>query len=194
MKSKKIVFLDKELNSTYKLINKIIHNTSIENNKTSTNERRKAGIKDLGSKPEFRGFRGRYSELKAKPKSIAPQYVVGFPLRHVRGVAKALQKVYGIGRFQSIEVCRSCGRRPCIRVGNLEVEHVQIIESWRRENLQTGSDRRRLEYESINRHVQLGTVRGINIRRSLPVRGQRTSTNGITARRLNGKRATKLRS
>ena len=33
-----------------------------------------------------------------------------------------------------------------------------------------------------------GTVRGVKRRRGLPVRGQRTQTNGKTARKLNGRR------
>jgi len=134
-----------------------------------------------------------YEERKAKPKRNLPQYVRGVPLIPLRTVEKALRKVYGVGRVKASEVCRACGRRPSIKVGNLEVDHVQLIERWRTENLVCSSDRRRLEYEAISRHLKLGTVRGMNRRRGLPVRGQRTSTNGITARRLNGQRGTKVR-
>jgi small subunit ribosomal protein S13 len=135
----------------------------------------------------------RYQELKAKPKRNVPQYVRGVPLMPLRTVEKALRKVYGVGRVKANEVCRACGRRPSVKVGNLEVEHVQLIERWRMENVVCASERRRREYEAISRHLKLGTVRGMNMRRGLPVRGQRTSTNGMTARRLNGQRGTKVR-
>jgi len=134
-----------------------------------------------------------YDERKAKPKRNVPQYVRGVPLIPLRTVEKALRKVYGVGRVKANEVCRACGRRPSVKVGNLEVDHVQLIERWRTENLVCSSERRRLEYEAINRHLKLGTVRGMNRRRGLPVRGQRTSTNGMTARKLNGLRGTKVR-
>lgn len=137
--------------------------------------------------------RKRYDELKAKPKRNVPQYVRGVPLMPLRTVEKALRKVYGVGRVKAREVCKACGRRPSVKVGNLEVEHVQLMERWRMENVVCGADRRRMEYEAIHRHLKLGTVRGMNLRRGLPVRGQRTSTNGMTARKLNGQRGTKVR-
>jgi len=91
------------------------------------------------------------------------------------------------------EVCRACGRRPSVRVGNLEVEHVQLMEGWRMENVVCSSDRRRIEFDAVSRELKLGTVRGMNMRRGLPVRGQRTSTNGMTARNLNKQRGRKVR-
>jgi small subunit ribosomal protein S13 len=111
----------------------------------------------------------------------------------LRTVEKALRKIYGVGRVKAREVCQACGRRASVKVGNLDVEHVQLIERWRMETLLCGADRRRMEYEAIHRHLKLGTVRGLNLRRGLPVRGQRTSTNGMTARKLNGQRGTKVR-
>lgn len=137
--------------------------------------------------------RKRYEELKAKPKRTVPQYVRGVPLMPLRTVEKALRKIYGVGRVKAREVCKACGRRPSVKVGNLDVEHVQLMERWRTENVLCGADRRRMEYEAIHRHLKLGTVRGMNLRRGLPVRGQRNSTNGMTARKLNGQRGTKVR-
>jgi small subunit ribosomal protein S13 len=140
-------------------------------------------------------YKGRYGyqQLKQKPKRTVPQYVMGVPLMPLRTVEKALRKVYGVGRRKAREVCRACGRRPTVKVGNLETEHVQVMERWIMENVVCAADRRRMEYEAINRHLKLGTVRGMNMRRGLPVRGQRTSTNGITARKLNVQRGTKVR-
>jgi small subunit ribosomal protein S13 len=130
-----------------------------------------------------------YQQYQAK-RSV-PQYVRGVPRIPQRSVEKALQKVYGVGRVKAVEVCRACGIRPKVKVGNMKVEYVQLVERWRMENRVCGSDRRRIEHESIQRHMNFGTVRGTNLRRGLPVRGQRTSTNGITARKLNGLRGSK---
>ena len=146
-----------------------------------------------GKSGKVRGV-DRYQALKAKPKRTVPQYVRGVPLMPLRTVEKALRKVYGVGRVKAAEVCRACGRRPSVKVGNLEVEHVQLMERWRMENVVCAAERRRLEYEAVSRHLKLGTVRGMNMRRGLPVRGQRTSTNGMTARKLNVQRGTKVRS
>jgi small subunit ribosomal protein S13 len=163
-------------------------------------KRREASVKKRSQKGQSgvkqgkqRSMSEKYQDLKAKPKRNVPQYVRGVPLMPLRTVEKALRKVYGVGRVKAGEVCRACGRRPSVKVGNLEVEHVQLMERWRMENVVCAAERRRLEYEAISRHLKLGTVRGMNMRRGLPVRGQRTSTNGMTARRLNGQRGTKVR-
>jgi small subunit ribosomal protein S13 len=170
---------------------------------TQVKKRREASVNKRNQKAD-QGKRGktrsvnytsltRYEQLKAKPKRNVPQYVRGVPLMPLRTVEKALRKVYGVGRGKAREVCKACGRRPSVKVGNLEVEHVQLMERWRMENVVCASERRRMEYEAIHRHLKLGTVRGMNLRRGLPVRGQRTSTNGMTARKLNGQRGTKVR-
>ena len=133
------------------------------------------------------------ASARKEVKQRYPHYVRGVPRRPRRTVEKALQKVYGVGRRTAKQVGRACGRRPRVRVGNRDRKQVQLREGWRRENVRCSSDRRRVEYEAVSRHLKLGTVRGINMRRGLPVRGQRTSTNGMTARRLNKQRGTKVR-
>lgn len=116
-------------------------------------------------------------------------YVRGQPRRPQRKVEKALTRsVYGCGREKAKEVCRACGLRESVEVGSLEGGQVQLMEQWMKENRVRGADRRRKENEAIQRQRQVGTVRGMKIRRGLPVRGQRTSTNGITARKLNRSR------
>jgi small subunit ribosomal protein S13 len=139
--------------------------------------------------------KGRYSrhELKGKPKRNLPQYVRGVPRLPRMTLDKALRTIYGVGRVKAKEVCRACGRRGTVKVGNMNASQVHLRERWVMENLRCGPDRRRREYESISRHIKLGTVRGMKMRRGLPVRGQRTSTNGMTARKLNGQRGMKVR-
>jgi small subunit ribosomal protein S13 len=144
------------------------------------------------NKPGKRGHRSRRRRRKRR-KRTHPHYVRGVPRRPGRPLEKGLRSVYGLGRVKAREVCRACGRRPSVKVGNLDPDQIQLMEGWRRENLRCASDRRRKEFESIQRHLKLGTFRGIQRRRGLPVRGQRTSTNGMTARRLNKQRGTKVR-
>jgi len=161
-------------------------------NQARVKRRRKSKKEKKGQGGET--LRDTRSKLRRKQgKRNLPQYVRGVPRRPNRTVEKALRKVYGIGRVKAKEVCMACGRRPSVRVGNLEVEQVQLMEGWRMENTLCSSDRRRLESEAIHRHLKLGTVRGMNLRRGLPVRGQRTSTNGMTARNLNKQRGRKVR-
>lgn len=162
-----------------------------EINQARVKERRKKKGKSVGGRDPMR--ENRKKSRRKVGKGNLPQYVRGVPRRPGRTVEKALQKVYGIGRVKAKEVCQACGRRPSVRVGNLEGAHVHLMEGWRMENLVCSSDRRRIEFDGVSRHLKLGTVRGMNMRRGLPVRGQRTSTNGKTARSLNKLRGRKVR-
>lgn len=167
-------------------------------NRTRVKERRKNKKKKNQGKAKKGNKRGegrrtrRRKRVKTRKRNL-PHYVRGVPRRAGRTLEKARRKVYGVGRGKAREICRACGRRPRVRVGNLETEQVQLREGWMMENVRGSSDRRRVEHEAVQRHLKLGTVRGMNLRRGLPVRGQRTSTNGMTARKLNKTRGRKVR-
>lgn len=151
-------------------------------------------VKERRGKKKNKGKRRarRRKQVKGRKRSH-PHYVRGVPRRAGRTLEKARRKVYGVGRGKAREISQACGRRPRVRVGNIETEQVQQREGWIMENLRCSSDRRRVEHEAVQRHMKLGTVRGMNMRRGLPVRGQRTSTNGITARSMNKRRGRKVR-
>jgi small subunit ribosomal protein S13 len=131
--------------------------------------------------------RAKRKRRKGKKKGV--KYVMGQPLDGDRGVEKGLIKGrYGCGKEKAKEVRRERGRRKREKVGNREVKDMERMEGWMKEKRLRGSDRKRKENEARERERKRGTVRGMKIRRGLPVRGQRTSTNGMTARKLNGKR------
>ena len=104
---------------------------------------------------------------------------------------KALMKVYGIGMRTAKWICTQGGRVKDTKVGSRTRAERQVVEAWRLDHRTVGVDRRRKESEAIQRHRKRGTNRGIKRRRGLPVRGQRTSTNGMTARKLNRSRGTR---
>ena len=114
-------------------------------------------------------------------------------MRPGRSREKGLRNLYGVGKEKAKEIRKACGVSGFVRVGNRKPYQTQLIEAWVSENVRCSSDRRRREDRSLQRHLKLGTVRGMNRRRGLPVRGQRTSTNGMTARRLNKNRGRKAR-
>lgn len=142
-----------------------------------------------------RGRKGR-RKGEGSPKRMGgsfPGYLRGIPRRPEWTRPKALRKVPGIGRKREQEVQHASGLLPYLRIGKRKPYQLQLIEAWVNETRRVGPDRQRLEDDRIQRHLKLGTVRGMKRRRGLPVRGQRTSTNGRTARRLNKQRGSKLR-
>lgn len=133
-----------------------------------------------------RSGRKREKEEKRRKDTV---YRVGQGRNPKKGVSIALKKgVKGCGDWHSEEVCRACGRSRKVKAGERKRDQLERVEKWLREKGKIGSDRNRQEVERIQRHRQRGTVRGQNIRRGLPVRGQRTSTNRKTARRRNRRR------
>ena len=94
----------------------------------------------------------------------------------------SLTRIYGIGRWQAMDVVNKAGVEGNPRVSNLtETELSRIREIVDREKLVEG-DLRREVTSNIRRLIDIGTYRGNRHRRGLPVRGQRTQTNARSKR------------
>ena len=77
------------------------------------------------------------------------------------------------------------GLGPDCRAGDLSPSQVskvnQIMSSWEDP---LGSKLKRQEKDAISKLVNMGTYRGIRLKKGYPVRGQRTKTNATTAMKL----------
>lgn len=156
---------------------------------------KRSGRSKLPLRGRRKGRKGR-RKTEGSPKrgwSSYPAYLRGVPRRPEWTRPKALRKVPGIGWKQAQGIQRASGLLPYLRIGKRKPYQLQLIEAWVNETRVVGPDRQRREDQQIQRHLKLGTVRGMKRRRGLPVRGQRTSTNARTARRLNKQRGNKLR-
>jgi small subunit ribosomal protein S13 len=106
--------------------------------------------------------------------------IAGVDLPRDKSVEYALPEIYGIGLSSGRQILEQAGIDPRTRVANLTEAEVaklrEIIErEWRVEG-----DLRRQTQMNIRRLQEIQCYRGIRHRRSLPVRGQRTSTNART--------------
>lgn len=91
----------------------------------------------------------------------------------------ALTSIYGIGRTRALAICATAGVPIETRVINLSEEQLEALRVQVSRYTIEG-DLRRTVSMSIKRLMDLGCYRGIRHRRGLPVRGQRTHTNGRT--------------
>jgi len=98
-----------------------------------------------------------------------------------------LTYIYGIGLSRSKEILAATGVNPDTRVKDLSDAEVATLRAAVESNYQVEGDLRRWESMNIKRLVDIGTYRGRRHRMGLPVRGQRTRTNGRTRR---GRRVT----
>lgn len=114
------------------------------------------------------------------------QYIWGKPMEGKKPLEKSrMANVYGCGWMWSKRCARWVGRSGRAKIGMLEPEVVSGMEAALAGR---GPSRKRKETLARQREGMLRTVRSWKMKRGVPVRGQRTSTNGKTARRLNGKR------
>jgi len=106
--------------------------------------------------------------------------IAGVDLPRDKSIEYALPEIYGLGLSSGRTILAQAGIDPRTRVSNLtEAETSKLREIIEREWRVEGDLRRQITM-NIRRLQEIQCYRGIRHRRSLPVRGQRTSTNART--------------
>jgi small subunit ribosomal protein S13 len=126
--------------------------------------------------------------LKKNLKIISLNYnmnltIFGRTLPQHKKINFALTELYGIGRSSANEIARDLGFLPTLKVKDLtEIQKIQIAKKIKNEFLVEGG----LEEEIkliVQSYMTNGSRRGYRLRNGLPVNGQRTHSNGKTARK-----------
>ena len=113
--------------------------------------------------------------------------ISGVDLPNEKRLDIALTYIYGIGRVNVATVLSESQLDGARRVKTLTDEEVNKIAKVIEKNFIVEGDLRRQIADTIKRLREINSYRGIRHARSLPVRGQRTRSNGRTKR---GKRVT----
>jgi len=103
---------------------------------------------------------------------------INIPLN--KRVEIGLTYIYGVGRSQSNTILRKAGVDPDTYVKDLTDDEVIKLRDAIDQDLMVEGDLRRELSQNIKRLMEIGAYRGLRHRRGLPVRGQRTKTNGRT--------------
>lgn len=103
---------------------------------------------------------------------------INIPLN--KRVEIGLTYIYGIGRSQSNAILRKAGVDPDTYVRDLTDDEVIKLRDAIDQDLTVEGDLRRELSQNVKRLMEIGAYRGLRHRRGLPVRGQRTKTNGRT--------------
>ena len=106
--------------------------------------------------------------------------VCGVDIPKEKRIEIALTYIHGVGRTGSNKVLDMIGIDPNTRAKDLTEGQVADLTSTITKNFTVEGDLRRDVASNIKRIMDIGTYRGIRHRKSLPVRGQRTSTNART--------------
>ena len=106
--------------------------------------------------------------------------IAGVDLPPNKRIEIALTYIYGIGRSQAGRILTVAGVSFETRVRELNDDEINKIRKVIEEEYRVEGDLRKEITMNIKRLMEIGSYRGLRHRRGLPVRGQRTKTNGRT--------------
>ncbi len=106
--------------------------------------------------------------------------ISGVDLPKNKRMEVALTYIYGIGQTKSKQILRDAGVNPDTKTDQLADSEISAIRNIIDKEHKVEGDLRRDISMSIKRLMDIGAYRGLRHRRGLPVRGQRTHTNGRT--------------
>jgi small subunit ribosomal protein S13 len=106
--------------------------------------------------------------------------IAGVNLPTQKRLEVGLTYIYGIGPSTARKICKELNLDPDEKVRDLTDDEVTRLRSFIDTELGVEGDLRRDRAQAIKRLTEIGSYRGVRHRRGLPVRGQRTKTNGRT--------------
>lgn len=107
--------------------------------------------------------------------------LLGVEIPAKKKVAYSLRYIYGIGPQRADQIVKEAGINPDVRAQDLTEENLnKILHIITEHKWVVEGDLRRELTANLKRLQAINCYRGIRHRRSLPVRGQRTSTNART--------------
>jgi small subunit ribosomal protein S13 len=106
--------------------------------------------------------------------------ISGVDLPKNKRMEVALTYIYGIGQTKSKQILKDAGVSPDTKTDELADSEISAIRNIIDKDHKVEGDLRRDISMSIKRLMDVGTYRGLRHRKGLPVRGQRTHTNGRT--------------
>ncbi len=99
-------------------------------------------------------------------------------------ICKALQRIYGLGQISSLLICAQCGITSTTRVSDLYSHELESLADWSQSLKPIQTNLKRGNQQALERLVNIGSYRGFRLVQGLPTRGQRTSTNAQTSKRI----------
>ncbi len=108
--------------------------------------------------------------------------IAGVNIPSNKQILYALTYVYGIGLKTSADILDACGIEPTTRTSDLAEPELTKIRDEIAKSLTVEGELQRVVATNIKRLKEINAYRGLRHKAGLPVRGQRTRTNGRTKR------------
>lgn len=110
--------------------------------------------------------------------------IFGIKIKTNKQIKYALTAIYGIGLTQSLTLCKKLNIPAHLKVKNLTSAQISNIIKFIKKEYNIESNLRKTTQLNIARLVNTKSYRGFRHVYSLPLRGQRTSTNAQTQKKL----------
>lgn len=111
-------------------------------------------------------------------------YLFESELSENKSIFISLKCIYGIGKFNSKNLCKMLGFSPNLKIKNLSKEQInKIIKIMELSKLPIASDLKKIKLLITKNLTSLKSYKGLRRYQGLPVRGQRTHTNAKTAKK-----------
>jgi len=100
---------------------------------------------------------------------------------------KRLTSIYGIGSSTAYAICKHFELKPNVQISELSDQELFKVTNFATKKFLVESDLKKEVINDIARLASISCYRGLRHKVGLPLRGQRTSTNAKTQKRI-GKR------
>lgn len=112
-------------------------------------------------------------------------YILDIKMRENKTVWLELINIYGIGKYNSLIICKKLGFSKNFIINELTKKHLLSLKSLLNTEFKVLNELKTLKVSYIKRLIDIKCYRGLRRLKGLPIRGQRTHTNSRTARRYN---------
>lgn len=112
-------------------------------------------------------------------------YILNINLKNTKRVYVALCKIFGVGKYQAINLCNrlNIGVDKCLGELN-QMNLFLLLKQIEQQNLVVENELQQQRQNSISELIDMKSYKGVRHIFRLPVRGQRTRTNARTRKRF----------
>lgn len=112
-------------------------------------------------------------------------YLLETKLQDNKSIFFALKNIYGIGKSSAFKLCKKLGFSENLKVKSLSEEQIKkLLKLVENSDMLITSDLKKVKNLILKNLVFIKSYRGLRKIKGLPVRGQRTHTNGRTSRKI----------
>ena len=110
-------------------------------------------------------------------------YIFETEISNFKTVSFSLQKIYGLGEYQTNVICKKLGFAKNLKINKLTNDQIfKLIKTIEGSNLIITEELKKYQMLALKTLIDIKCYKGLRRLQGLPVRGQRTHTNAKTVK------------